>query len=105
MAEVGIFVLANCGRALMDRAHVLKKYRYRVFPLSMEVARVTDWLLMNEKDGVKKPKILIFGDVMPRFVDYLRTFGEAGVATIKGTMHPKPHDCGITRIFAGYCVN
>ena len=28
------------------------------------------------------------------------------MVTIKGVMmHPKPHDCGVTCMFAGYCVN
>ena len=73
--------------------------------LAMEIACAPDWLLVIERNGVKKPKILFFGDNFSRFVPYMRTFGEAGVVTIKGVLHPKPHDPGITCMFAGYCVN
>lgn len=61
---------------------------------------------MIEKNQVKKLKITFFGNKIPWSVNYLRTFGEADIVTIKGDMYPKPHDCGITLcVFAGYCVN
>lgn len=42
---------------------------------------------------------------MPFFVNYMRMFGEVDVVTIQGTIYPKPHKCGITCMFAGYCAN
>ena len=76
----------------MAAAHVPNKFCFQIFPLVMEIACAVDWLLVIERNGAKKPKILFLGDKLPCFVPYMRTFGEAGVVIIKGVMHLKPHN-------------
>ena len=85
-------MLAIRGQALIAAAHVPTKFCFQIFLIAMETACATDWLLVIERNGVKNPKILFFGDKLPCFVSYKRMFGEASVVTIKGVMHPKPHD-------------
>jgi hypothetical protein len=50
-------------------------------------------------------KIEHFADKFPAFVKYLRTFGEAGVVTIAGTVKVKVDMRGILCMMGGYCTD
>ena len=65
--EIGIFVLTSRGRASMAAVHVPKKFPW-IFQLAMETACATHQILVIERKGVKKPKILFIGGVLPCFV-------------------------------------
>jgi hypothetical protein len=66
-----------------------KKYRLLIFRLATETACVLNWLTVVTINGVMAMKIKHFADKVPAFVQYLRTFGEAGVVTIAGTVKVK----------------
>lgn len=55
-AEVAIFTLVKCARALMAVANIPKKYFYRCFPLVVKTCML-DWLLVIKRNNVGKPKI------------------------------------------------
>jgi hypothetical protein len=99
LAEIGIYVICCCGRALMSRADSPKKYHYRMFWLAMETACVLDWLIVVTIDGVMAMKII------PAFVKHLKTFGEAGVVTIVGTIKKKVNMRGLLCLMGGYCTD
>jgi hypothetical protein len=86
----------------MSRANSPKKYRYRTFRLAIETACILDWLTVVTIDGVMAMKIEHFTDKVPAFVKYLRTFGEAGVVTIAGTVKVKEDMRGILCMMGGY---
>jgi hypothetical protein len=50
-------------------------------------------------------KIKDFADKVPAFVRYLRTFGEASVVTIAGTVKVKVDMRGILCMMGGYCTD
>jgi hypothetical protein len=50
-------------------------------------------------------KIKHFADKVPAFVKYLRTFGEAGVVTIAGTVKVKVDMRGVLCMMGGYCTD
>jgi hypothetical protein len=62
-----------------------------------------DWLTVVTIDGVMAMKIKQLVDKVPAFVKYIRTFGEAGVVTIAGTVKVKVDMRGILCMMGGYC--
>jgi hypothetical protein len=105
LAEIGIYVICCRGRALMSRANSPKKYRYRMFWLAMETACVLDWLTVVTIDGVMAMKIKHFSNFIPAFVNHLRTFGEAGIVAIVGTIKKKVDMRGLLCLMGGYCTD
>jgi hypothetical protein len=89
----------------MSRENSPKKYRYCMFWLATETACVLDWLIVVTINGVMAMKIKHFSNSIPVFVKYLRTFGEAGVVTIAGTIKKKVDMQGILCLMGGYCTN
>jgi hypothetical protein len=105
LAEIGIYMMCCRGRALMSRANSPKKYRYRMFWLATETACVLDWLTVVTINGVMAMKIKHFSNSIPAFVKHLRTFGEAGVVTIAGTIKKKVDMRGLLCLMGGYCTD
>ncbi len=62
-----------------------------------------DWLNIVEIDGVIKTRIEHFGYGLPKFAQYLRTWGKAG--TIKTGKVGKTSNCGATCMLIGYANN
>jgi hypothetical protein len=71
--------------------------------LAAETACDLEWLTVVTIDGVMEMKH--FADKVPTFVKYLRTFGEAGVVTIAGTVKVKVGMRGILCMIVGYCTD
>jgi len=105
LAELGFAVLANRGRAMMYRANVPKPMRYQIFPKAFETATLQDGLVVVEIDGKKATRYEHFAGKLPKFAQYLRTWGEAGTVTVRKKMSPKLADRGITCMFVGYATN
>jgi hypothetical protein len=105
LAEIGIYIICCRGQALMSRANSPKKYRYRMFWLATETACVLDWLTVFTIDGVMAMKIKHISNSIPAFVNHLRTFGEAGVVTIVGTIKKKVDMRGLLCLMGGYCTD
>jgi hypothetical protein len=66
---------------------------------------VLDWLTVVTIDGAMAMKIKHFSNSIPAFVKHLRTFGEAGVVTIVGTIKKKVDMRGLLCLMGGYCTD
>ena len=91
LAELGFAHLANYGRALMVRANVPLKERYRFFTKAFQTATLLDGFAIIEIDGVKKTRYDHYYGDNPKFVNHLRTWGEAGTVTLKNNATPKAY--------------
>jgi hypothetical protein len=69
------------------------------------MACALDWLTVVTIDGVMAMKIKHFADKIPDFVKHLKTFGEAGVVTIAGSVKSKVNMRGILCMMGGYCTD
>ena len=100
LAELGFTVIAARSRALMNHACVPRDMRYKLWPECAVTATKLDWLSIVELNGVKKTRVEHYQNLMPNFVQHLRTWGEAG--TVKTGKDGKVGDRGVTMIFIGY---
>lgn len=89
LAELGFAVLANKGRAMMYRANVPKAMCYQIFPKAFETATLLDGLVTVNIDGKILTHYKHFFCHEPRFIKYLRTWGEAGTVTLKKKTTPR----------------
>jgi hypothetical protein len=105
LAELGFAVLANRGRALMHRANVPEKERYKLFKEAFKTATLLDALIVVEIDGVKKTRVEHWSGKKPEYAANLRTWGEAGTVKVKTTMTPKLADRGVQCMMVGYAVD
>jgi hypothetical protein len=105
LAEIGIYVICCQGRALMSRANSPRIYRYWLFWLVTEMACALDWLTVVTVDGVMAMQIKHFADKIPDFVKNLKTFGEACVVTIAGSIKSKVNMRGVVCMMGGYCTD
>jgi hypothetical protein len=64
-----------------------------------------DWLTVVTISGVMAMKIKHVADKVPAFIKYLRTFGEAGVVKIAGTVKVKVDMHGILCMMGDYCTD
>jgi fumarate reductase subunit C len=87
----------------MSRAFSPKKYQYRMFWLATETACVLDWLTVVTINGVRAMEIKHFSNSISAFVKYLKTFGEACVVIIAGTIKKKVDMRGLLCLMGGYC--
>jgi hypothetical protein len=93
------------AKAAMHVAGVPREKRL-VFPLEVIMTMTKlDWLNLVIINGVNKTRIEHYGLPLPRFAQYLRTWGEA--RTIKTGKDGKTgdRDWGITCMFVGYAFN
>ena len=66
----------------MSRANVPAKYRFRIFLLATTTACQFDSIVPVTIGDTTAMKVVHFGGQRPKWVDYMRTFGEAGVVTL-----------------------
>jgi hypothetical protein len=104
LAEVGFAAIANQGRAMMARANIPENMKYRVYSEAFMTATLLDGLIPIEIDGIIKPRIKHWSGDMPAYAKHLRTWGEAGMVTIKSPMMPKVRDRGVQCMIGGYAV-
>jgi len=102
LAELKIHLICNKARALMIDANVPRKYRYRCFVLATSAALMLDWLVTVDIAGVEKSRFEHCFGCLPKFAANLRTWGEAGVVTIKSDNWPAVKNRALTCFFAGY---
>ena len=104
LAEVGLSTIANRGRAMMAAANIPVELRLKVFSKACETAAKVDGLTVVEVDGVKATRFEHWNGKLPAWHKFLRTWGEAGVVTLKNTKpkHPKAMDRGMTCMMVGY---
>ncbi len=89
MAELAFTVLAAKSRAMLSAAQVPKDERYKLWGETVMTATALDNLMIPVTGGNGKTKTRYehAGHNIPKFVRYLRTFGEAGI--VKNTKDGK----------------
>jgi hypothetical protein len=101
LTELGFASLANKGRALMARANVPLKVRYKLFKEAFTTATLLDGLMTVEVDGKLATRHQHFCGKNPAFVKDLQIWGEAGTVKIKKTGTPKIADRGTQCVMVG----
>jgi hypothetical protein len=87
----------------MNMTLIPKKTRYQIFPKAFKIATVLDGLVVDK--GQAQTRYERFFGNNPKFVNHLRTFGEAGTVKVKKNQYPKLSDRGVTCMFVGYAVD
>jgi hypothetical protein len=89
---------------MMHRANIPKEVRYKVFPKVYETATLLDGLTICTIDGESKTGVE--HERVPKFTKHLvRTWGKAGMVTIKKKMQLELIDRGVACMFVGYAAN
>jgi hypothetical protein len=102
MAELGSATLGNKGRALMVRANIQMNKRYLLFREALKTATDIDSLVVTTVGTKKATRHEHFYGKNPKWMKYLRTWGEAGTVKVKTKTTPKLADRGVQCIFIGY---
>jgi len=105
LAELGFAVIANRGRAMMHRANIPLRQRYKLYPEAFKTATLLDGLGVIDIDGVNETRYVHFSEKNPKFSKHLRTWGEAGTVTLKSKATPKIADRGMHCMFIGYATD
>ena len=102
LAELGFATLYNKGRALMIKANVPAKLRYKFYGEAFTTATLLDGLMVVKVGDVWATRYEHCTGNNPRFAKHLRVWGEAGTVTIKSKTSPKISDRGVPCMFVGY---
>ena len=102
LVEVGFTTIGNRGRAMMIAANVAYALRFKLFREAYMCATLLDGLVVVEINGVSKTRQEHWGATLPKWSNALRTWGEAGVVTLKSKMTPKMANKGLSCMFVGY---
>ena len=105
LAELGFAAIYNEGRAMMVHANFPKLIRYLVYNEVFKTATLLDGLVVIELNGQKKTRFEHFFGKNPRFINYLRTFWEAGTVKTRTKTTPKLNDRGTQCMFVGYAMD
>ena len=89
----------------MHHANLPLKLRYLLFKEALNTATLLDGLIVVKIDGVEKPRVVHWCGELPRFANYLRTWGEAGTVTLKKEGMSKLADHGVQCMFVGYALD
>jgi hypothetical protein len=105
LAELGFAVLTNRGRAMMHRANVPERIRYKLVGEAFTTATLLDALVPITIDGVTKARVLHWCGKLPAYANHLRVWGEAGTVKTKTLATPKIADRGIPCMLVGYALD
>jgi hypothetical protein len=90
---------------MLQYANIPKEESYKLFPEAVKTATLLDGLMIININGSKKTRYEHWGGSLPKFVNHLRTWGEAGTVTtahnFKGKVIPRGTHC----IFIGYAID
>jgi hypothetical protein len=92
LAKLGLASIANKGRALMYRANVPEEVRYLLWKEAFKTATLLDGLMPIEINGKIATKFEHWCGSNLRFINHLRTWGEAGTVKVVTSTTPKIHD-------------
>lgn len=104
LAEVAFATISNRGRALMVRANVPMKWRYKLFPEAFKTATLLDGLVPVMVDGKLATRFEHQRGSNPPWAKHLRVWGEAGTVKTRAKMTPKLADRGVQCMFVGYAL-
>ena len=79
--------------------------RYVFFREAIETTTLLDGLVVTTTEGIKVTRVEHWGGSLPRWVSYLRTWGEAGVVKLKTKTTAKLVQNGVTCMFVGYALS
>ena len=102
LAEIGITVINQKGRALMHKANIPKKYRNKIFREAWLTAIDLDGLVVIKIKGKEATCYEHWCGKNPKFAKHLRTWGEAGTVKLKTKTTPKMNNKGKQCVFIGY---
>jgi hypothetical protein len=105
LAELGFAILANRGRALMARAYVPMKIRYKIWKEAFQTATLLDGLTVMTIEGKTATRYVHWGGSNPKFANHLRTWGEAGTVKTKTKSTPRIADRGAQCMMTGYALD
>ena len=87
---------------MMIAANIPQALRYVLFKEAFKHATNMDNLVIININGKEATRFEHFGDKLPTFVKAMKTWGKAGVVTLKNKATPKVGDRGKVCIFVGY---
>ena len=102
-AEMGFTALAGRAHAMMNMGNVPRGSLYKLFGEAAKTATKLDSLVIVNDDGVKKIRVEHYANILPRWVNHMRTFGKAG--TVRTGEYGKVGDRGVTMMMVGYADN
>jgi hypothetical protein len=100
LAENAFTVITSKTRAVMNAAQIPKSECFKLWGEAAMIVTALDNLIPVTWNGITKTRYEHAGFEIPKFVKYLRTFGEAGI--VKNGKDGKVGDRGITMLFVGY---
>ncbi len=103
LVELKFPYLTAKARAAMHAAGVPKERRLDFFPEVIMTITKLDWLKWVTIKGIKKTRIEHYGLPLPRFAQYLCTWGEA--RTVKTGKDGKSGDHGVMCMVFGFASN
>jgi hypothetical protein len=89
----------------MSAAAIPKELRQNFWREAFQTSTYLDGLVLVEIDGVLKNRFEHWEGTLPRFLRYLRKWGEAGVVKLRTSTTPKIYDRGKVCMFVGYSPN
>lgn len=102
LVEVAFGTVGNRGRAMMIAANLPEKERPVLFREAFKCATQMDNLMVIKVDGKEATRYEHFGEPLPKFANFLRTWGEAGTVKTKTKTTPKLANKGAQCMFVGY---
>jgi hypothetical protein len=99
-AELAFTVIAVKTRVVMNAAQIPKSKQFKMWSEAAMTVTVLDNIIPATWKGETKTQYEHAGFKIPKFVKYLRTFGEAGI--VKNRKDGKVGNRGITMVFVGY---
>jgi hypothetical protein len=105
MAELGLTVISNKGRALLIRANIPWKYQFHLYREAFKMATDLDRFVIVSVNGKRASCYQHTFGQNPQWAKHLRLFGEAGMVKIVTNTSPKLSDKGVQCMMVGYVEN
>ena len=83
MAEVAFATIASRGRAMMHRANLSLNMRDKLCKEAFRTATLLDSLTVIIINNVAKTRVEYWSGTLPKFANYLRTWGEAETIALR----------------------
>jgi Reverse transcriptase (RNA-dependent DNA polymerase)/Zinc knuckle len=102
LAEVAFHTLASRGRAIMNAANIPKALKFLLWREAFQTVTLLDNLTVITINGKENTRYGHWENENPKYLKYLRTWGEAGVVKLRDRNYTKLDDRGYTCMFVGY---
>jgi hypothetical protein len=103
--EQGFTTIYSRAKAAFHAARVPMDIRYKIFPDWITTVTLYDNLcVVNYKNELKSRYQHVHG-VLPKWINNIKTLGEAGTVTITSKINKKLADKGVTCMFVGFDEN